>query len=152
MKVSLKWLRKFAKIDVKDDELFVKIGARLVEIEDVEDLDEKYKDVVVARVVSSVPHPDSDHMHVLKLDDNGVADTIVSRNIADGLAKEKARIPRDENGFVQVVCGAPNVREGLLVAWLPPTTTVPSESNFRLDARKLRGVLSYGMCASPKES
>lgn len=151
MKISLNWLKKFAKIDAPDAELFTRIGARLVEIESVENLAEKYRDVVVAKVVSCAPHPDSDHMHVLKIDDAKAADAIVERNILAGNATEKDRIPRDGNGLVTVVCGAPNVREGLTVAWLPPTAAVPSEENIRLRAKKLRGVVSYGMCAAPDE-
>lgn len=156
MKISVNWLKKFAKIgDVSEKELESRIGARLVEIESVENLGKKYRDVVVAKVVSCVPHPDSDHMHLLKIDDGGAADEIIARNIALGVAKESDKIPRDENGYVQVVCGAPNVREDLVVAWLPPTSVVPetfgSDDELRLSARKLRGILSYGMCASPRE-
>lgn len=156
MKISVNWLKKFAKIgDVSEKELESRIGARLVEIESVEDLGAKYRDVVLAKVVSCVPHPDSDHMHLLKIDDGGAADEIIVRNIAAGVAKESDKIPRDENGHVQVVCGAPNVRENLVVAWLPPTSVVPetfgSDDELRLSARKLRGILSYGMCASPRE-
>ena len=35
-------------------------------------------------------------------------------------------VPRDENGLVQVVCGAPNVQAGMWAVWLPPTSTVPA--------------------------
>jgi phenylalanyl-tRNA synthetase beta chain len=56
---------------------------------------------------------------------------------------------------VQVVCGAPNVREGMLVAWLPPGSVLPSSVGdaepFVLSARPLRGVVSNGMLASAKE-
>jgi phenylalanyl-tRNA synthetase beta chain len=63
-------------------------------------------------------------------------------------------IERNEDGLVTVVCGAPNVREGLSVAWLPPGATVPDSYDkdpFVLTARDLRGVVSNGMLASPKE-
>ncbi|MFZ2560052.1 MAG: phenylalanine--tRNA ligase subunit beta [Candidatus Nanoperiomorbaceae bacterium] len=156
MKISVNWLKKFATIgDVSEKELESRIGARLVEIESVEDLGAKYRYVVLAKVVSCVPHPDSDHMHLLKIDDGGAADEIVARNIAAGIAKESDKIPRDENGYVQVVCGAPNIHEDLVVAWLPPTAIVPetfgTDDEVRLAAKKLRGVISYGMCASPRE-
>ena len=138
MIISVNWLKQFTNIDLPIDELATLIGARLVEIEEVIDLGEKYKDVLVARVVSCEKHADSDHLSVVKLDDGGKSD-----------------IERDENGHVQVVCGASNVREGLLVAWLPPKSTVPETFNtaepFVLDARKLRGVMSNGMIASAKE-
>lgn len=138
MIISINWLKQFTDIDLPIEELATLIGARLVEIEKVVDLGEKYKDVLVARVVSCEKHEDSDHLSVVKLDDGGKAD-----------------IARDENGHVQVVCGAPNVREGLLVAWLPPGGIVPetygTAEPFVLDSRKLRGVMSSGMIASAKE-
>lgn len=138
MIISVNWLKQFTDIDVSIDELATLIGARLVEIEEVINLGEKYKDVVVARVISCEEHADSDHLNVVKLDDGGRAD-----------------VERDVDGYVQVVCGAPNVREGLLVAWLPPKSTVPetfgTSEPFVLDSRKLRGVMSNGMIASAKE-
>ena len=121
------------------DELVEKIGAQLGAVEDVEDLGAKYKGVVIAKVVSCEDHPNADRLHVCKIDDGGVAQGV----------------ERDENGYVQVVCGAPNVRAGLLVAWLPPASTVPEtyhhEAPFVLEARELRGVISNGMLASSKE-
>jgi phenylalanyl-tRNA synthetase beta chain len=138
MIISVNWLKQFTDIDVSVDELATLIGARLVEIEEVIDLGAKYKDVLVARVVSCEKHADSDHLSVVRLEDGGKAD-----------------VERDEDGYVQVVCGAPNVREGLLVAWLPPKSTVPetfgTSEPFVLDSRKLRGVMSNGMIASAKE-
>src|SRR3989344_7063310 len=139
MIISVNWLKKFTAIDLPIDELATLIGARLVEIEEVIDLGKKYEGVVVARIVECVKLEGSDHLNVAKIDDVGVIDDI----------------ERDSNGYVQVVCGAPNVREGLLVAWLPPKSTVPETyadtEPFVLSARKLRGVMSNGMLASAKE-
>ena len=139
MIISVNWLKKFTAIDLPIDELATLIGARLVEIEEVIDLGKKYEGVVVARVVECVKLEGSDHLNVAKIDDGGVIDDI----------------ERDSNGYVQVVCGAPNVREDLLVAWLPPSSTVPETyadaEPFVLSARKLRGVMSNGMLASAKE-
>jgi len=139
MIISVNWLKKFTDIDVPVDELATLIGARLVEIETTENLTEKYKDVVIARVMECRDIEDSDHLHVTKLDDGGKV---------EGLE-------RDEHGYVQVVCGAPNVREGMLVAWLPPNSIVPetfgSAEPFVLGARQLRGYTSNGMIASARE-
>jgi phenylalanyl-tRNA synthetase beta chain len=63
-------------------------------------------------------------------------------------------VVRDENGHVQVVCGAPNVREGLTVAWIPPGATVPESFDkdvLVIESREIRGQASNGMLASPKE-
>lgn len=142
MKVSINEIKQLGYADVVAlpvDQLVEKIGAQLGAVEDVEDLGAKYQGVVVAKVVSCEDHPNADRLHVCKVDDGGKT---------EGLE-------RDENGHVQVVCGAANVREGLLVAWLPPGATVPEtyhhEAPFVLDARELRGVVSNGMLASPKE-
>lgn len=139
MIVSVNWLKKFTDIELPIDELATLIGARLVEIEEVIDLGAKYKDIIVAKVIECKPVENSDHLNLTKLDDGGVA----------------KNVERDENGLVQVVCGAPNVREGLMVAWLPPESVVPEtygkEEPFVLGARKLRGVMSNGMIASAKE-
>jgi phenylalanyl-tRNA synthetase beta chain len=139
MKVSLNWLKQFIDFDLPPvEDVVERIGSQLGAVEEVESLGEKYQGVVVARVVSCVDHPDSDHMHVCRIDDGGVV----------------REVERDEQGLVQVVCGAPNVREGLLVAWLPPGSTVPESIGhdpFVLGARKLRGVMSNGMLASQRE-
>lgn len=139
MIISVNWLKQFTDITLPIDELVTLIGARLVEVEAVIDLGAKYKDVVVARVAECERMEGSDHLNVVKLDDGGKTPTV----------------ERDENDFVQVVCGAPNVREGLLVAWLPPESVVPETFGkaepFILGARKLRGVTSNGMIASPRE-
>ena len=139
MKVSLNWVRQFIDFELPPvPELVDRIGAQLGAVEEVDDLGAKYNGVLVAKVVSCVDHPDSDHLHVCMVDDGGKAQDV----------------ERDTNGHVQVVCGAPNVREGLTVAWLPPGSTVPESVGrdpFVLGKREIRGTLSNGMIASPRE-
>ena len=138
MIISVNWLKKFVPDLPEIDELSKLIGTRLVEVESIENLNEKYKDVVIARVISAKKVEGSDHLNLCKIDDGGKRDGV----------------ERDENGFVQVVCGAPNVREGLFVAWLPPKAIVPETfggENFQLSARKLMGNMSNGMIASLRE-
>jgi phenylalanyl-tRNA synthetase beta chain len=121
------------------DDLVARIGAQLGAVEEVIPFGERFQGVLVVRIVSCEDHPQADRLHVCKIDDGGRAENV----------------ERDENGHVQVVCGAPNAREGLLVAWLPPGATVPNTYStpdpFVLESRALRGVISYGMLASPKE-
>lgn len=120
------------------DDLAQRVGARLGAIEEVVDIGAKYEGVIIARVVSCEQHPNADRLHICKIDDGGKAQNV----------------GRDEHGHVQVVCGAPNVREGLMVAWLPPGSTVPEsvgKDPFVLEARELRGVVSNGMLASQRE-
>lgn len=141
MKVSINLMKRFsdaAQWKLSLPELAAKIGAQLGAVEETVDLAHKYDGVLIAKVVSCVPHNDSDHLNVCMIDDGGKAKDV----------------QRDKNGHVQVVCGALNVREGLVVAWLPPGSAVPEtfgKEPFVLGAREFRGVLSNGMLASPRE-
>ncbi len=139
MKISLNWLKEYTKIDLPIDDLVQKIGAQLGAVEEVIDLGAKYKGAVVAKVIVCVGHPNADKLHVCMIDDGGVAKDV----------------PRDENGFVQVVCGANNVATGQSIIWLPPGVIVPETFNskepFDLTAKELRGILSQGMIASARE-
>lgn len=139
MIISLNWLKKFTDIDMSIDELTKIIGARLVEIENVVYLGEKYKDVLIVKVISAERLEGSDHLSITKIDDGGIT----------------TGVERDENGFIQVVCGAPNIRSGLFVAWLPPESIVPETFDkpepFKLGIRNLRGTISNGMIASSRE-
>ena len=139
MIISVNWLKEYTPISVPIPELATLIGARLVEIEGVEDLTEKYKDVLIVRVVECSPVEGSDHLNVTRIDDGGVVKDV----------------ERGDDGLVQVVCGAPNVRAAMFAAWLPPQSTVPdtfgTAEPFVLGARNLRGLMSNGMLASAKE-
>ena len=139
MKVSINTVKQYTDIDLSVDELVQKINQQLGGVESVVDLGEKYKDAVIAKIVDCEKHPNADKLSVCKIDDGGV--------VAD--------VPRDENGHVQVVCGAPNARTGVFVVWLPPKSTVPAcfddDEPFVLDARPLRGILSQGMLAAGDE-
>lgn len=139
MIISVNWLKKYTDIDVPIDELVTLIGARLVEIEEVIDIGKKYQGVIIAKIIKVEKHQNADKLNVCLIDDG----------------RKAQDVERDENGYVQVVCGAPNVQEGLLVAWLPPGVTVPASwgdtEPFVLEARSLRGMKSNGMLASAKE-
>ena len=139
MIISLNWLKKYIDIDISVNELATLIGARLVEIECIVDLGAKYKEVLVVKVIQANKIENSDHLSLTTIDDGGVA----------------KNVQRDENGYIQVVCGAPNVKSEQLVVWLPPESIVPSTFNdlepFVLGTRKLCGFYSNGMIASAKE-
>lgn len=140
MKVSKNTIQRLVDFELPStDELVQLINARLGGVEEVVELGAKYKDAVIVRVVSAEKHPDADRLHVCLIDDGGVT-------------KE---VPRNDEGYIQVVCGAPNVHTGMLAVWLPPNATVPAtfddETPFVLSARPLRGVLSQGMLAAGDE-
>lgn len=139
MIVSVNWLKKFVDIDIPVDELAEQIGARLVEIEAIQSLADKYKGVVVVKVIECSKLSGSDHLSLTMIDDGG--------RVKD--------VERDKRGYVQVVCGAPNIKKGQTVAWLPPRSIVPetygTKEPFELGARKLMGHMSNGMIASALE-
>ena len=138
MKISLNWVKEYAAIKVPQDELIAKIGAQLGEIEEIVELSDKYKGIVLAKVVTCEKHPNADKLSICTIDDGG---------------KTKG-VKRNGDGLIEIVCGAPNVRAGLLVAWLPPGTVVPvtyDKDPFTLEAREIRGKISNGMLASASE-
>lgn len=141
MKISLNFLKSHFSLDLPSDiDLIVKkIGAQLGEVEDVVvDLAPIYKDVVVVKIVSFKKIEESDHLNHCLIDDGGV-NKLVERN---------------SDGLIEVVCGAANVQQDILVAWLPPSSIVPvtyGNENFSLSVRTMLGHKSNGMLASAKE-
>lgn len=140
MKVSLNIIKQLINFELPPvDELVARVNQQLGGVEEVIDLNAKYDGARIVRVVECAKHPDADRLSVTKIDDGGA--------VAD--------VPRDDNGLVQVVCGAPNVHADMWAIWLPPKSTVPAsfddDEPFVLDARPLRGVLSQGMLAAADE-
>lgn len=139
MKVSLNSIKNYTEVNLSVDELVEKINTQLGGVEQVTDIGSRYEGAVIVKVVSCEKHPNADRLNICHVDD-------------DGVVKD---VDRDANGLVQVVCGAPNVVAGMFAVWLPPKSTVPSsfteKEPFVLEARELRGVVSNGMLASPKE-
>ena len=140
MKVSLNIIKQLINFELPPvDELVARVNQQLGGVEEVIDLNAKYGGARIVRVVECAKHPDADRLSVTKIDDGGA--------VAD--------VPRDENGLVQVVCGAPNVHADMWAIWLPPKSAVPASFDddelFVLDARPLRGVLSQGMLAAADE-
>jgi phenylalanyl-tRNA synthetase beta chain len=141
MKLSIKDANQFCSIDLLSDglsSLTQKIGTQLGAIEDITDLSPKYQDAIIAKVITCQKHQNADKLSVCLIDYGGI----------------QKDIPRNNENLITVVCGASNVKQGQTVVWLPPGSVVPStfgKDNFVLSARELRGVVSYGMLASPEE-
>ena len=130
MLISLNWLKKYVKIPVSDEELIRLIGARLVEVEGVIDESHKYDGIKIVRVETAE-----------KIEGTHLTLCMVN----DGSAE-----------LTQVLCGAPNVREGMLAAWIAPGATVPAsvheDAPFVIGTRKMLGKYdSHGMLAAPDE-
>lgn len=140
MKVSLNTVKQLIDFELPAvDELKKRIDGQLGKVEAVIDLRSRYDQAVIVRVVECGKHPSADRLSVCTVDDGGVA----------------KGVPRNEQGYVQVVCGAPNVHANMFAIWLPPGSTVPAsyedDEPFILSARELRGVTSYGMLAAEDE-
>lgn len=118
--ISLEWVKDYIDINDQDlEELAVKITKAGINVEKV--ITNQIKNLVIGEVKSCYPHPDSDHMSVCLVD----------------VGKEQLE---------QIVCGAPNVREGLKVIVALPGAVLPND--FVIKKSKLRGVESNGMlCA-----
>lgn len=141
MKVSLSWAQQYSNVDLRSipvDELLQRIGEQLGAVEEVTDWSARYDGIVVAHVKTVTKHPNADKLNLCMIDDGGITPDV----------------KRDENGLVQVVCGAPEVRPGMIVAWLTPGTTVPVTADvdpFVLETRDIRGIESPGMLGTPHE-
>lgn len=139
MKASLNWMNQLAGGNLLDaPDVVERIGNQIGAVEDVLDLGKLYRGAVIAKVIDSQPLPGSDHLSVCLIDDNRTA----------------GDVDRDQDGHVQVVCGAPNVAKDMHVVWLPPGTTVPvtfAKDLLILEARPIMGKISNGMLASAKE-
>ncbi|TWI05044.1 phenylalanyl-tRNA synthetase beta subunit [Luteimonas cucumeris] len=123
MKFSENWLRQHVKTDATRDELAAMLTAIGLEVEDITPLGESLDGVVVARIVSAGKHPEADRLQVCQVD-VGQADTL------------------------QIVCGAPNARAGLVA---PLAMVGAKVGEITIKAAKLRGVESNGMLCSAKE-
>ncbi|MDR6840085.1 phenylalanine--tRNA ligase subunit beta [Pseudoxanthomonas sacheonensis] len=123
MKFSENWLRSHVPTDASRDELAATLTAIGLEVEEVIPLGESLAGVIVARIVECAKHPEADRLQVCKVD-------------------------AGQGELLQIVCGAPNARPGL-VAPLATVGTVVGEITIK--AAKLRGVDSNGMLCSAKE-
>jgi phenylalanyl-tRNA synthetase beta chain len=146
MRVSVNWVKSISEqyqtsanlIPSDINELAEKIGAQLGAVDEIINVGKRYKGILVVKVVSCAKHPNADKLSVCLVDDGGVT----------------KKIERKEKGLIQVVCGAPNVKAGMLAAWIPPGATVPStfdKEPFVIEARPIRNKTSHGMLASLKE-
>jgi phenylalanyl-tRNA synthetase beta chain len=123
MKFSEAWLREWVNPALSRDELLEQLTMAGLEVEGVQDVAGTFTGVVVGEVLSVAPHPDADTLSVCEVN--------------DGASR------------LRVVCGAPNVREGLKSPFARVGAVLPGD--FRIRKAKLRGVESQGMLCSAAE-
>lgn len=124
MKFTLSWLKDHLETDATLDQICERLTAIGLEVEDVDDK-AAYKPFVIAKILTAEKHPEADRLKVLTVD------------AGDGKP-------------VQIVCGAPNARAGMVGALARPGTYVPG-IDVTLSVGKIRGVESHGMMCSEKE-
>jgi len=126
MKFTRSWLLEHLKTDADIHAISEAMTLAGLEVEDIENPAQKLKDFTIAHVTASEKHPDADKLSVCTVE--------------------------TKDGTRQIVCGAPNARAGIAVAYAPLGTYIPG-LDFSLDKkpRKIRGVESYGMMCSTKE-
>lgn len=124
MKFTLSWLKDHLETDASLDTIVDTLTRIGLEVEEVDDR-AAFAPFVIAKVISAKPHPDADRLQVLEVD-AGAGEP------------------------VQVVCGAPNAREGLVGVFAPPGAYVPG-IDVTLAVGKIRGVESRGMMLSERE-
>ncbi len=124
MKFTLSWLRDHLETDARLDDIvdaMVRVG---LEVEHVDDPAERLKDFTIGEVLAAEKHPDADKLKVCRV--------------------------ATRDGEKQIVCGAPNARAGIKVAYAAVGTYVPG-IDLTLSKAKIRGVESLGMMCSARE-
>ncbi len=123
MKVSYSWVKEYVDFSWDPEELAHKLTMAGLEVEEIIEFSLECENIVVGKVLEIKEHPDADRLRIC------IAD-IGSRK-------------------VQVICGAPNVKENQYVVTALPGAELPS--GLSVEAAKIRGVVSDGMLCSEKE-
>ncbi|MEM7439279.1 MAG: phenylalanine--tRNA ligase subunit beta [Pseudomonadota bacterium] len=124
MKFTLSWLKKHLDTQAPLDDILYALTDLGLEVEGVENPLDALKDFTVAYVQSAEKHPDADKLRVCQVE--------------------------TDEGVKQIICGAPNAREGIRVVLCKPGMYVPG-IDTTIGVGKIRGVESHGMMASERE-
>ncbi|MFL6736080.1 MAG: phenylalanine--tRNA ligase subunit beta [Sphingomonas sp.] len=125
MKFTLSWLKEHLETVASAEEIADKLTNIGLEVEEVSNPAERLASLRVAKVLTAEKHPQADKLQVLTVD--------------AGTGEE-----------IQVVCGAPNARAGMLGVFGPPGTYIPGTA-LMLKVAAIRGVESHGMMCSSRE-
>ena len=124
MKFTLSWLKDHLETTATLDEILYALTDLGLEVEGVEDRAARLKDFTLGYVASAEKHPDADRLRVCQVD--------------------------TDEGQKQIICGAPNAREGITVVIAKPGVYVPG-IDTTIGVGKIRGIESFGMMASERE-
>ena len=123
MRAPLSWIREFTPIDRAPADIADALNQLGLEVEGIDEPGRDINGVVVARILDVVPHPDADRIRLADIE-NG-------------------------SGQLRVVCGAPNIEPGMVVPFARVGAVLPGD--FKIERRKIRGVVSEGMLCSARE-
>lgn len=124
MIISESWLREWVSPDITTQTIADTLTMAGLEVDSVQYLGDSFSGVVVGEIVDIAPHPDADKLKV-------------------------CQVMGHENSPIQVVCGAPNAREGIKVPFATVGAKLPND--IKIKKAKLRGVQSLGMLCGAVE-
>jgi len=124
MKFTLSWLKEHLETSATLDEIVDAMVSVGLEVEDVENPEERLAAFTIGEVLAAEKHPNADKLKVCRV--------------------------ATKDGEKQIVCGAPNARKGIKVAYAPVGAYVPG-IDVTLSKAKIRGVESFGMMCSARE-
>ncbi|MEV8465891.1 phenylalanine--tRNA ligase subunit beta [Fluviibacterium sp. DFM31] len=124
MKFTLSWLKEHLDTTASVDEIAETLTDLGLEVEEVVNPADRLGAFTLARVVKAEKHPDADKLRVCQV--------------------------ATDSGETQIVCGAPNAREGITVVLARPGTYIPG-LDMTIQVGKIRGVESHGMMCSERE-
>ena len=124
MKFTLSWLKDHLDTKASLDEIVEALTDLGLEVEGVEDRASRLRDFTTGKVLSAEKHPDADRLRVCQVE--------------------------TDEGQKQIICGAPNAREGITVVVAKPGVYVPG-IDTTIGVGKIRGIESFGMMASERE-
>ncbi|WP_170361280.1 phenylalanine--tRNA ligase subunit beta [Ruegeria arenilitoris] len=124
MKFTLSWLKDHLDTHASVDEIAEALTDLGLEVEEIVNPADRLKDFTLGYVKHAEKHPDADKLRVCKVD--------------------------TDEGELQIICGAPNAREGITVVVCKPGMYIPG-LDLTINVGKIRGVESFGMMASERE-
>ncbi|EBA16751.1 phenylalanyl-tRNA synthetase beta subunit [Roseobacter sp. SK209-2-6] len=124
MKFTLSWLKDHLDTEASVDEIAETLTDLGLEVEEISNPADRLKDFTLGYVKHAEKHPDADKLRVCKVE--------------------------TDEGEMQIICGAPNAREGITVVVCKPGMYIPG-LDITIGVGKIRGVESFGMMASERE-
>ncbi len=125
MKFTIDWLKNHIDTKFNNNQIIDKLTNIGLEVESFESFSSELDTFIVAKIINAKTHPNADRLKLCDVD------------IGSGKT-------------IEVVCGAPNAKNGLLTVYAPPGSIIP-KNQMKLSVSKIRGVTSYGMLCSESE-